>query len=382
MSIEELAAQKALDYLDAHRVAARALRQLENKSYREEPKLDGPDAEAVREKWRKKYASFIEVLPTSDNAIREGVYREANVLPPAGTKGDGEKKVKVGARDVAIWLTAVEYAREHPDERVYFVSANHRDFTKGGTGYPPPMDSDIAGLGDRFVHLTNLGELLDTVAPQVEVDAADVRGLLGLHTEYVTQTARRIWKGSGVITPFDVRTQGGEVLAARWVFPDSVQAELVDVSDIKAYRLGTNSWVVAAARWQFVGLATARTAVEWGACVWETRILFPAQSGDGHAPRIIKSNRAVPVEDVAAVDWSRLVNWDLPQRLLKMAEAEGRKPTVVEMMTSMFLALKPVEQIGDFGVDLVYPPNRLYQVKDCSSLASDDAGDDEPFDEE
>ncbi|MDQ0833671.1 hypothetical protein QF032_005515 [Streptomyces achromogenes] len=354
MAIEELAAHKALEYLEAHKVAAKALETLEGKSYQTEPKLDGPDAEAVREKWRKEYASFLEMLPTSDSAIREGMYREANILPPAGTKqAGGNKRVKVGARDVAIWLTAIEYARANLDETVYFVS-NDRDFPTRHGGYPSPMDSDVAGLGDRFVHLTNLDDLLETVAPQVDVDAADVHGLLGLHTEYVTERARGTWKSSRAVTPFDIRTQEGEVLSAkRWVFPDNVEAELFDVSDIKAYRLGTNSWVVATARWQFAGLAVAPGTVEMGACVWETRILFPARSGDERAPRIIKAYRAVPVEDASVVDWSKLVNWDVPQRVLKIAEAEGRKPTLVEILTSLVMALQPPKPNDEVGMDLV-----------------------------
>ncbi|GAB3004540.1 hypothetical protein GCM10023080_082730 [Streptomyces pseudoechinosporeus] len=49
-----------------------------------------------------------------------------------------------GGRDAAIWLTAVEYAREHPEETVYFVSRNTKDFGDG-TAYPPLMDQDLEG---------------------------------------------------------------------------------------------------------------------------------------------------------------------------------------------------------------------------------------------
>ncbi|MET8330050.1 PIN domain-containing protein [Streptomyces sp. NPDC005181] len=212
MAVEELAAQKALDYIEAYRVAARALRQLGHRSHRTEPKLEEPDEEGVRQMWRKKY-DFLQVLPTSGDAALQGLYREANVLPPAGTKGDGDKKVKVGARDVAIWLTAVEYAQNHPDETVYFVSENHKDFTKGGTSYPAPMDSDVEGLGDRFVHLTNLGELLETVAPKQHVDTEYAYALLRFHTDYVARRARKTWRNK--ITPFEVRTRDGEAMAAR-----------------------------------------------------------------------------------------------------------------------------------------------------------------------
>ncbi|MEH0402869.1 PIN domain-containing protein [[Kitasatospora] papulosa] len=347
MVIEELAAQKALEYLEAHSVAAGALRQLHKKSYQTEPSLTDPNPEAVREKWRKRYSRVVEVLSTSDNAIRQGLYREANVLPPAGTKGGGNNTVKVGARDVAIWLTAVEYAREHPDENVYFVSSNHRDFTKGGSGYPPPMDADVADLGDRFAHLTSLTELLETFAPPLEVDTADARGALEMHTGYVSQRARKIWETSNTLAPFNVRTQDGEARSATmWLRPDSIEADLLDVRDIKAYRLGTNSWFVATARWQFAGLAAGPSWVDLAACVWETRILFPTRSGDEHAPSIIDAARAVPVEDASTVDWTRMLNWSLARDAFKRIELEGREPTVIEALMSALMAFQPVGQTG------------------------------------
>lgn len=58
----------------------------------------------------------IEVLPTSEKALREGLQREMNVLPPCRfyeVKENGSP-VKIGGSDAAIWLTAVEYAPEHP----------------------------------------------------------------------------------------------------------------------------------------------------------------------------------------------------------------------------------------------------------------------------
>ncbi|MDQ0847658.1 PIN domain-containing protein [Streptomyces sp. V1I6] len=379
-AVEELAAQKALDYLEAHRAAARTLRQLQQKSHRTEPKLEEPDAEGVRQIWRKKY-DFLQVLPTSGAAAIEGLYREANILPPAGTKRDGDKKVKVGARDVAIWLTAVEYAREHPDETVCFVSSNHKDFTKGDADYPAPMDSDVAGLGDCFVHLTNLGELLETVAPKVDVDADDVRGLLEQHTEYVAYRARKTWTSS--VTPLEIRTREGEAIAARaWAFPEDVRVHLVDVRDIAAYQLGANSWVVATARWEFAGLAMGVT-LQQGACTWETRILFPTRSGDEHTPRIIKAYRAVPVEDASTVDWPPLrTSAEYMQRVLKIAEAEGRKPTWVEVLLTGLMALPMMQQNSGLDVDLSqYPPYQPFQLKHYPPLAPG-ATEDEQLDEE
>ncbi|GEB57089.1 hypothetical protein [Streptomyces gardneri] len=118
--------------------------------------------------------------------------------------------MKVGARDVAIWPTAVEYARDNPEETVYFVSSNDRDFTKGSAGYPSPMAEDVADLGKRLVHLTNLEELLETIAPSVAADEADVRGLLELQTTFVADRSLQAWGSLGKRSQFQVTTQDGE----------------------------------------------------------------------------------------------------------------------------------------------------------------------------
>ncbi|MBP5873177.1 PIN domain-containing protein [Streptomyces scabiei] len=360
IAVEELAAQKALEYLEAHRVAVRALRQLALKSHRTEPKLEEPDAEGVREMWRRKY-DFLQVLPTSGAAASEGLYREANVLPPATTKGDGNKKVKVGARDVAIWLTAVEYAREHPDETVYFVSSNHTDFTKGEGRYPAPMDNDVADLGNRFVHLTNLAELLKTLAPKVEIDAAEVHGLLEQHTEYIAYRFHGAWK-IGIPTPFDIRTREGEVETAQsWVFPEQVRVRLVDIRDIEAYRLGATSWVVATARWEFVGLAIGKTLFQ-GACTREIRILFPTQLEDEHTPEFIKTGMVLPVENASAVDWPPMMRgWDYARHVFQAAEAEGRRLTEVETIMTMVRTLSLLLQNNELDLS-AYPPYQPLQL--------------------
>jgi hypothetical protein len=72
--------------------------------------------------------------PTSEAALGEAEFRESNVLPPckAIVINDRGEQVKTGCRDAAIWLTAVEYAREHPEKTVYFVSRDTKDFGDAG----------------------------------------------------------------------------------------------------------------------------------------------------------------------------------------------------------------------------------------------------------
>ncbi|KUN16255.1 hypothetical protein AQJ11_39850 [Streptomyces corchorusii] len=73
-------------------------------------------------------------------------------------------------------MTAVEYAREHPEETVYFVS-NDTDHSSDGK-LPQPMQRDIAGMEDRFFLFTSLDGVVDKFATEVEASAEDVRELL------------------------------------------------------------------------------------------------------------------------------------------------------------------------------------------------------------
>ncbi|RSS97501.1 hypothetical protein EF919_03375 [Streptomyces sp. WAC02707] len=65
----------------------------------------------------------------------------------------------------------MEYAEEHPDETVFFVSANTKDFGDG-TSYPYPMNKDIAdaGVADRFILMTSLDEVASHFTEPAEVD--------------------------------------------------------------------------------------------------------------------------------------------------------------------------------------------------------------------
>lgn len=90
------------------------------------------------------------------------------------------KPVKTGSRDAAIWLTAVEYAREHPDETVYFVSKNTNDFGDGSSYKGRArLWRDIQELGDRFKHYASLDPVVAEFTQPTEVDDALVQEQVG-----------------------------------------------------------------------------------------------------------------------------------------------------------------------------------------------------------
>jgi hypothetical protein len=69
----------------------------------------------------------VDTIPTSEGVLRQDLFWEMNVLAPAKTDATSSRSVKTGSRDAAVWLSAIDYAADHPDETVYFVSSNTRD---------------------------------------------------------------------------------------------------------------------------------------------------------------------------------------------------------------------------------------------------------------
>lgn len=256
MVMEERAAQLAIKYREIYGKADQALEQLRAISPGSVPDLAEPDEEAVREQFRDQLRELADILPTSEAALREGVVRESNSLAPAGMK----KGEKVGARDVAIWLSAVEYAKSNPGETTYFVSSNTRDFTAGGGTYPSPMDADVEGLGDQFVHLPQLADLLKLVAPPLAVSPDLVQKLLPSFVVHFRTAMMAQWGSvsQGMFTPLPVLSQATGTVkeALGWMGPrGAIRLTALQVTDVQGYVLGDQDWCIASVQWQVVGLA-------------------------------------------------------------------------------------------------------------------------------
>ncbi|WP_274557982.1 PIN domain-containing protein [Streptomyces spiramyceticus] len=292
IAMEELAAQKSIEYLAASETAIRALEALEKASPWDVPKVGALDPEGVREHWRQQWGEIVTVLPTSLAAMQKAMMREANVLPPCKLKTDGSKNakpVKIGGRDAAIWLTAVEYAREHPDETVYFVSENHKDFTDGVSGYPYPMDQDLDGIEGRFVHLTSLNDLVARFAKPTDVDEARVAAACDLPDvqEVVADDAYSRWT-----MLFDPYAPGFECTwaspegshtgwASGWLDLSGVKVRRTSLTDVNAYRIGDHVWATANVGWELGGF-TLLDEDEFVHAVthYDTRVLVSLQDGD------------------------------------------------------------------------------------------------------
>ena len=261
------------------------------------------------------------------------------------------KPVKTGSRDAAIWLTAVEYAREHPDETVYFVSKNTNDFGDGSSYKGRArLWRDIQELGDRFKHYASLDPVVAEFTQPTEVDDALVQEQVGT-PEVASIIAREAGAKWGVdvesMHAFDAPTFLGTLWpdsddserplmggAGPWIATPYAQVDLV--SDVSAYRIGDHVWCTATVRWLLTGLALLGRQSGLGrvGCAWETRLLLSPTRAESQLT-ILRSSSPRPL---TADDFQRLsvpaASASLPgysaevwQQLAKWQEAE--KPTLL-----------------------------------------------------
>ncbi|MGW3657100.1 PIN domain-containing protein [Streptomyces sp. NPDC005151] len=337
--LEELASQRTLEYVAAHDSATSAIAQLERHvPWGEVPSLGQADKERHREHWRDVYRRMVEVIEPSAEALRTALFRESNVLPPCKRLGKGDK---TGSRDAAIWLTAVEYARDHEDETVYFVSANTKDFGDG-TEYPEPMKTDLSGIEDRFVHLTSLDDVVELFAKPAELDEGFLPALLAREEwiELVTDALSDHlpeydpnddtgWLNPRLpYTPLGDGESAGEVRSALgWFDPPTLTFD--GASDMTAHSIGGQDWYTATVRWFASGLMMLTGP--WltpAANTLETRVLV-TQDENGARMSILHSQppRALTAEEVSRVP-NTWTNWRQeldarfpPNRLPRQASA-------------------------------------------------------------
>ncbi|WP_431789280.1 DUF4935 domain-containing protein [Streptomyces sp. G9] len=329
---EELVAQRVILHQEAHAAADAALEvAARHTPWKPKTHVEGADADRVRRHWQAAYETIAETLSPSPTAMREALCREANVLPPCKSQG----KSKTGARDALIWLTAVEYAREHPEETVCFVSGNTRDFGKGSP-YAPPMAQDVADLGDRFVHLTTLDEVIKRFTRPAEADEALAAEILGLPTvrRQIGVAAEKLLGSQGEVFP--CTTLGREVGQETAVMPGqgwvSARASLRSVDKIRAYRIGEHEWYTAIVRWRISGVAyfgEGEFSAGSAGSSWTTSVLF---TPDADNPRVTILRDDLP-HPLSAEEFTSLGLTLAVTSLAPLAETLRQFAQVVEQLT-------------------------------------------------
>ncbi|MBL3671435.1 DUF4935 domain-containing protein [Streptomyces sp. M2CJ-2] len=303
IAVEEIAAQEALSYAKKHEAAMEAVEALRKATpWEHVPHPKRWSAEHVRRHWREKYSSVTEVLETSHGAYQEALYRETNQIAPCKTVNSG--KHKTGARDAAIWLTAVEYAEAHKDETVYFVSKDS-DMSEDGQ-LLPEMQKDIADMEHRFHLFTSLDDVVTKFATKVEARAEDVRELLDTEESHATVLAatrnasRRYRVVSG--TPMPSAANGDARRMRRETGSWSPTAVALDkVLEVSGHQVGGHHYFTAWVRWLLRDDRMVRGEVHERGYAWETRVLL--STAVDQAMTVLDFRRPGPIseEDVPNV---------------------------------------------------------------------------------
>ena len=171
---EELVAQQVLEYRTAHERASNAAAALRRKTpWAIRAFVPARDEERVKDHWRNQYQEVLTVLDTSGEAAKLALAREAYCEKPAKV----DSKAKSGARDVAIWLSVIDYLKANPEQTVFFVSDNTHDFGDG-TAYLSPMAEDLGDTQSRLKQLTSFEEFVSQFTQTIDADTEHVKELL------------------------------------------------------------------------------------------------------------------------------------------------------------------------------------------------------------
>lgn len=124
-----------------------------------------PSVEEICDSWENELMDSLSILNVDGSDAVEALNREATRLRPAR---DG-----VGARDSAIWLSAVRRAQK--DEVVYFISNNTKDFgDKGDASLHPSLLDEVAAVSGEVRYLRSVNDLIDQLAERVAVPRLNI----------------------------------------------------------------------------------------------------------------------------------------------------------------------------------------------------------------
>jgi hypothetical protein len=309
---EELVAQQVIVYMTAYSSAETAIGTLNRKMpwSTARGRLPRRDLERAKQYWRGQYEEVLTTIETSGDSAREALAREAFCQKPAKT----DRARKSGARDVAIWLSLIDYLRENPEEDVYFVSNNYRDFGNGSE-YPDPMSGDLADMKDRLFVLASFEDFISQFTEEITVDIERVKTIL---TELVgdsltpVESAAKASMKHGRFEGTRVEDGSFETIQwQNWILPPC--AVIRDVSDASGHKIGDDEWYTATVDWILVGLVQPVnfqigdiSSLTQAACEWRTRVLF--STGQNHRLTIVEFGRPKALDPSNRADLQPLID--------------------------------------------------------------------------
>ncbi|MFD8992716.1 PIN domain-containing protein [Streptomyces goshikiensis] len=232
-----------------HAQALRALGALAkafDKDFSQEVRMHTPaDAGEAR---RAALEKVFTILPTPDGAAAEALRREANRQPPAEqTWSTGKGEVRAGgARDVAIWLTVLDAARQS-DRPVWFLTQDGDFRGSDGEDFHPVLraeaDAALANLrGSLRLLPQGIQQLLGELAEEVTPVPDSLEQLLH-HPDVAEAVINELIYGTVIqATVPQVDYEMFHSLGTR-LFVDNLARS-------RAYRVGEGTWISAQVRWR------------------------------------------------------------------------------------------------------------------------------------
>jgi len=221
-----------------------------------------PDVDRAVEDRSQRLQRVFEIHPTPDEAAREALLREARRKPPAKTSQDGQGS---GARDVAIWLTAIS-ACEESTEHTYFVATDINAFGRENLKHElaEELQLRLGADANKFHYCYGLDVLLSQLAarPSGEIgfDAVinDVRVKAAVASSLFDHAVTSQLISSAGLLP-------GVGMVSSIVPGLSIQAINKPTDTVHAYSIDGATWASARPSW----LATRRFMVESSS--WDDR---------------------------------------------------------------------------------------------------------------
>ncbi|QXE38790.1 DUF4935 domain-containing protein [Streptomyces sp. GMY02] len=289
MVLEEMAAHRARYYPAKYQSVLNTLARLqEDLPWELKSSLEPLDLERLLSHWRDAYGEIFEVIETSNAALRRAYQREAMALPPAKEVKDHAE----GGRDAAIWFSILEFLKKNPDQHVYFVTNNTKDFGDGSS-YRYPMNEDVRGLENRLTMLKDFDQVVSEFTTEVSGTEAEEAAAQLLASSAVRDSVAEAALGLTTLTGYDGLGEGGA--RERWfAWSGTPEVELLAVTGVTGHAIEGDVWYTAKAKWLLYGLTVdeAESLAGYVACVWETKILFSA--GDGRGPTLLTSGEPIP----------------------------------------------------------------------------------------
>lgn len=261
IALEEHLAHERHDVEELHRAAQSAMRDLGAKlQMMRIEDLPAPDIDQHVQQVRAQLSSIFKILPTPEGAAREALVRETRRQAPAKRSWEGKGE---GARDVAIWLTAVD-AMAQSSETVYFVSMDKTAFGKEKLLQELKTELGDAGA-EKFRYCYGIEALLAELATvrsgqvkPADIGASDVVRQAVLKVTFGADFFFHILVGSGLTGEGHIASRaGGQELSV------SGPAHVV------SYEVDGRTWTCARVRWDIREQVTA-TFIDSEPTTWRT----------------------------------------------------------------------------------------------------------------